>query len=166
MRIPKGGPFCRRLGVIIAARAAMLLMRKSARLSARTSPASAPLSASFSVGARRSASTKIVYTHTDEAPALATYAFLPVINHMTKWAGIEVERADISVRAPRISRAGLAFGRPFRLRATRGCERRLAAQGSSLTESCVATARAGGQPDPGPVRGQDAGRQAGAGHAG
>jgi len=82
----------------------MQLMRKSARLSARTSPASASLSGA----ARRSASSKIVYTHTDEAPALATYAFLPVINHMAKWAGIHVELADISVRAPEISRAGFA----------------------------------------------------------
>jgi len=38
----------------------------------------------------RSASFKIVYTHTDEAPALATYAFLPVIQKMTKWADVQV----------------------------------------------------------------------------
>jgi isocitrate dehydrogenase len=39
----------------------------------------------------------IIYTHTDEAPALATYAFLPVIRKFTEPAGINVELADISV---------------------------------------------------------------------
>ncbi|HIN83714.1 MAG TPA: hypothetical protein EYM90_02310, partial [Phycisphaerales bacterium] len=32
---------------------------------------------------------KIVYTHTDEAPALATYSFLPVIKAFTASSGIE-----------------------------------------------------------------------------
>jgi len=40
---------------------------------------------------------KIVYTHTDEAPALATYSFLPIINRFTKAAGVEVELSDISL---------------------------------------------------------------------
>lgn len=40
---------------------------------------------------------KIVYTHTDEAPALATYSFLPVIQRFTDPAGIEVTKTDISV---------------------------------------------------------------------
>ncbi len=41
--------------------------------------------------------TKIVYTITDEAPALATYSFLPIVKTFTKAAGIEVETRDISL---------------------------------------------------------------------
>jgi isocitrate dehydrogenase len=41
----------------------------------------------------------IIYTLTDEAPALATSAFLPVIRTFTGTAGIHVETADISVAA-------------------------------------------------------------------
>ena len=40
---------------------------------------------------------KIIYTHTDEAPALATYSFLPVIQAFAKAAGISVETRDISL---------------------------------------------------------------------
>jgi len=40
---------------------------------------------------------KIIYTHTDEAPALATYAMLPIIKKFTDPAGIKVETSDISV---------------------------------------------------------------------
>ncbi len=43
--------------------------------------------------------TKIVYTLTDEAPALATYSFLPIVNTFTKAANINVETSDISVAA-------------------------------------------------------------------
>ncbi len=39
----------------------------------------------------------IIYTHTDEAPALATYSFLPIVKAYTKVAGVEVETRDISV---------------------------------------------------------------------
>ena len=42
---------------------------------------------------------KIIYTHTDEAPALATYSFLPIINRFTRAAGVEVELSDISLAA-------------------------------------------------------------------
>lgn len=42
---------------------------------------------------------KIVYTLTDEAPALATYALLPVIKTLVAKADIEVEAADISLAA-------------------------------------------------------------------
>ena len=42
-------------------------------------------------------SAKIVYTHTDEAPALATYSLLPIIRAMTKPAGVVVEAKDISL---------------------------------------------------------------------
>src|SRR5690349_21139184 len=41
----------------------------------------------------------IIYTLTDEAPLLATYAFLPIIRTFTEPAGIDVETSDISVAA-------------------------------------------------------------------
>ena len=41
----------------------------------------------------------IIYTLTDEAPLLATYAFLPVVRAFTEPAGINVETRDISVGA-------------------------------------------------------------------
>jgi isocitrate dehydrogenase len=41
----------------------------------------------------------IIYTLTDEAPLLATYAFLPIIRTFTEPAGINVESSDISVAA-------------------------------------------------------------------
>lgn len=40
---------------------------------------------------------KIVYTLTDEAPLLATYAFLPILRTFTKAAGITIEESDISL---------------------------------------------------------------------
>ena len=42
-------------------------------------------------------SSKIIYTETDEAPALATYSFLPIVQAYTKAAGVEVETRDISL---------------------------------------------------------------------
>jgi isocitrate dehydrogenase len=42
---------------------------------------------------------KIIYTKTDEAPALATYSLLPIINAFTGAAGIVVESRDISLAA-------------------------------------------------------------------
>ncbi|MFT4810870.1 MAG: isocitrate dehydrogenase [Paraglaciecola sp.] len=42
---------------------------------------------------------KIIYTKTDEAPALATYSLLPIIRNFTSSAGIEVELTDISLAA-------------------------------------------------------------------
>lgn len=42
---------------------------------------------------------KIVYTITDEAPALATYSFLPIVESFTKKATIEIQRKDISLAA-------------------------------------------------------------------
>ena len=41
----------------------------------------------------------IIYTLTDEAPLLATYAFLPVIRAFTAPAGIQIRESDISVAA-------------------------------------------------------------------
>jgi isocitrate dehydrogenase len=40
---------------------------------------------------------KIIYTKTDEAPMLATYSLLPIINAFTKAAGVTVELRDISL---------------------------------------------------------------------
>src|SRR5690554_6128303 len=40
---------------------------------------------------------KIIYTKTDEAPALATYSFLPIVQAFTKAAGVVVETRDISL---------------------------------------------------------------------
>ena len=40
---------------------------------------------------------KIIYTVTDEAPALATYSFLPIVQAYTQAAGIAVETRDISL---------------------------------------------------------------------
>lgn len=40
---------------------------------------------------------KIIYTETDEAPRLATYSLLPVIQAFTKAAGVSVETRDISL---------------------------------------------------------------------
>lgn len=39
----------------------------------------------------------LIYTHTDEAPALATYSLLPIIRVFTRPAGIDVETRDISL---------------------------------------------------------------------
>lgn len=42
---------------------------------------------------------KIFYTETDEAPALATYSFLPIVKAFTRAADIDVETRDISLAA-------------------------------------------------------------------
>ncbi len=42
---------------------------------------------------------KIIYTKTDEAPALATYSFLPIVQAFALTANIEVESKDISLAA-------------------------------------------------------------------
>src|SRR5688572_5007266 len=39
----------------------------------------------------------IIYTLTDEAPLLATYAFLPIVRAFTEPAGIKIETRDISL---------------------------------------------------------------------
>jgi isocitrate dehydrogenase len=40
---------------------------------------------------------KIIYTLTDEAPALATYSLLPIIKAFAKACGVAVETRDISL---------------------------------------------------------------------
>ncbi len=44
-----------------------------------------------------SKSPTIIYTYTDEAPALATFSFLPVIEAFAGVAGVHVETRDISL---------------------------------------------------------------------
>ncbi len=44
-----------------------------------------------------STTSKIIYTKTDEAPALATYSLLPIIRYFTAGSGIEFESKDISL---------------------------------------------------------------------
>ena len=46
-----------------------------------------------------SKTSKILYTITDEAPALATYSWLPIIQAYSKQAGIDIETRDISLAA-------------------------------------------------------------------
>lgn len=46
---------------------------------------------------------KILYTKTDEAPALATYSFLPIVKAFTDSAGVAVETRDISLAGRIIS---------------------------------------------------------------
>jgi isocitrate dehydrogenase len=41
----------------------------------------------------------IIYTHTDEAPALATASFLPIVRAVARQAGVDVETRDISLAA-------------------------------------------------------------------
>ena len=46
----------------------------------------------------------IIYTKTDEAPALATYSLLPIIQAFTQSAGVRVETRDISLAGRIIAR--------------------------------------------------------------
>ncbi|RLE25546.1 MAG: hypothetical protein DRJ50_02755, partial [Actinobacteria bacterium] len=48
-------------------------------------------------------SSTIVYTHTDEAPALATYSLLPIIEAYAGIAGIAIETRDVSLAGRIIS---------------------------------------------------------------
>lgn len=60
----------------------------------------------------------IIYTHTDEAPALATYSFLPVVQAYASQAGVTVETRDISLAGrilalfPEFLEEGSAFPTP------------------------------------------------------
>ena len=49
---------------------------------------------------------KIIYTKTDEAPALATQSLLPILQAYTKTAGIEIETSDISLAGRIVARFG------------------------------------------------------------
>jgi isocitrate dehydrogenase len=54
------------------------------------------------------ADARIIYTHTDEAPLLATYSFLPIVEAYAAKAGVAVETRDISVAARILAQFGLA----------------------------------------------------------
>lgn len=70
----------------------MLALRNSQRLMRSCAGRMAATSA-----IRCMATAKIIYTETDEAPALATYSLLPVVKKFAGMAGIEVELSDISL---------------------------------------------------------------------
>src|SRR5580698_1314062 len=57
-------------------------------------------------GQYRPASMRIIYTLTDEAPALATASLLPILRTFAAAAGIEIELRDISLAGRVISRFG------------------------------------------------------------
>ena len=69
----------------------------------------------------------IIYTHTDEAPALATHSFLPILRAFAGAAGIEVETRDISLAGRIISRF------PERLKPEQRLEDHLAELGELAT---------------------------------
>lgn len=50
---------------------------------------------------------KIIYTHTDEAPLLATYSFLPIVEAYAGKAGVEIETRDISLAGRILAQFGL-----------------------------------------------------------
>ena len=50
----------------------------------------------------------IIYTHTDEAPLLATYSFLPILEAFAAKAGVEVETRDISLAGRILAQFDLA----------------------------------------------------------
>ncbi len=51
---------------------------------------------------------KIIWSKIDEAPALATYSLLPIVNAFTKAAGVTVETSDISLAGRVLAALGLA----------------------------------------------------------
>ena len=51
---------------------------------------------------------RIIWSKIDEAPALATYSLLPIVNAFTKAAGVEVVTSDISLAGRVLSAMGLA----------------------------------------------------------
>jgi isocitrate dehydrogenase len=51
---------------------------------------------------------KIIYTYTDEAPALATHSLLPVLSAYAGKAGVDIETRDISLAARILAAFGLA----------------------------------------------------------
>jgi len=51
---------------------------------------------------------KIIWSKIDEAPALATYSLLPIVNAFTKEAGVDVVQSDISLAGRVLASQGLA----------------------------------------------------------
>ncbi len=58
---------------------------------------------------------KIIYTETDEAPALATHSLLPIIKAFTAKAGIAIETSDISLAARILTRFPEALSEEHRV---------------------------------------------------
>jgi isocitrate dehydrogenase len=52
--------------------------------------------------------TTIIYTHTDEAPLLATYSFLPIVSAYARKADVAIETRDISLAGRILAQFGLA----------------------------------------------------------
>src|SRR3954453_810871 len=50
---------------------------------------------------------KIIYTHTDEAPLLATYSFLPIVEAYAAQAGVVIGTRDISLAGRILAQFGL-----------------------------------------------------------
>jgi isocitrate dehydrogenase len=50
---------------------------------------------------------KIIYTHTDEAPLLATYSFLPIVQAYAAKAGVDIETRDISLSGRILAQFGI-----------------------------------------------------------
>lgn len=76
-----------------------LALATAPRVLATRVPRAAPLARLLSTAAAAASDAKIIYTLTDEAPMLATYSLLPIVNRFTGPAGIKVEACDISVAA-------------------------------------------------------------------
>src|ERR1044072_9186517 len=51
---------------------------------------------------------KVIYTYTDEAPALATHSLLPIIRAFAGQAGVDVELRDISLSGRILAQLGHA----------------------------------------------------------
>src|SRR3954452_4909000 len=51
---------------------------------------------------------RLIYTYTDEAPALATHSFLPIVEAFAGAAGVEVELRDISLACRILAAQGQA----------------------------------------------------------
>jgi isocitrate dehydrogenase len=83
---------------VSAAEEASVSAAEAAKGRKREAPAS--VRSSFGVTIRpllMSDKPTIIYTQTDEAPALATFSFLPIVQAYTKHSGINVETRDISL---------------------------------------------------------------------
>ena len=59
---------------------------------------------------------KVIYTYTDEAPALATHSLLPIIRAFAGQAGVDVELRDISLAGRILAQFGHASRRAGRAR--------------------------------------------------
>src|SRR5262245_34157126 len=77
-----------------------MLIRRPAPAAGSRRPVRTPRTGPAGLGTLRQVPEKsapIIYTHTDEAPLLATYSFLPIIQAYAGVAGVPVESRDISL---------------------------------------------------------------------